>query len=91
MNILTDIFLGVIHLLTAEMGSLRKAILRLGWALAFALLAGLLLFLGAAVVMWSAYHYLVSQFGPPGTGMIIAGMSFLLAALAGKIAQMNAR
>jgi hypothetical protein len=91
MNIIADIFLGMIHLLVAEMGSLRKAMIRLAWSAAFIFLAVLFLFVGAGAVIWSAYHYLDRLFGPSGAGMIIAALSFLLAALAGKIAQMHAR
>jgi hypothetical protein len=90
-NIIADIVLGMIRLLTAEMGSLRRAMVRLAWSFAFAVLAALFLFVGAGAVLWTVYQYLVPLFGPAGSGMLIAVLFFLLAALAAKLAQMHAR
>jgi hypothetical protein len=90
-NIIADIVLGMIRLIAAEMGSLRKAMLRLAWSFAFAVLAALFLFVGTGALLWTAYQYLVPLLGPSGGGLFIAVLSFLLAALAGKLAQMHAR
>ena len=91
MNLIAELLTGVLQFITAEMSTLRKAVFRLAWAAAFALLAALLLFAGAAAVLWATYRYLADQFGPSAAGLAIGAAAFLLAAVAGKIAGMNAR
>jgi hypothetical protein len=93
MKILTtvlDIVTVFLRLLETEGRILRRAIMRLGWALAFIALASLLLLAAAGFFLLGIYQYLAAQMTPGAASLLLSLLALVLALIAAGIAKWRA-
>jgi len=82
MKILTtllDIATTVLRLLEAEGRILKRAVMNVGWALAFVGVASLLALAAAGFLLAGIYLYLVAQMSPATASLLVSILAFLLA------------
>ena len=82
MSILTallDIAGTFLRLLEAEGRILRRAVMNLGWALAFIAIATLLLLSSAGFLLLGLYQYLAACHSPAAASFIVSVTAFVLA------------
>jgi hypothetical protein len=93
MKILTtilDILTVFLRLLEAEGRILRRAVMHLGWALAFMALASLLLLAAAGFFLLGVYQYLAAQMSPGAASLLLSLLALALALIAAGIAKWRA-
>ena len=93
MKILTtilDIATVFLRLLEAEGRILRRAVMRLGWALTFMALASLLLLAAAGFFLLGIYQYLAAQMSPGSASLLLSLLALALALIIAGIATWRA-
>jgi hypothetical protein len=93
MKILTtilDIVTVFLRLLEAEGRILRRAVMHLGWALAFMALASLLLLAATGFFLLGVYQYLAAQMSPGAASLLLSLLALALALIAAGIAKWRA-
>jgi hypothetical protein len=94
MNILTtiiDIAMAFLHLLEAEGRILRRAVMNVGWGLAFVAVASLLILVAAGFFLVGIYQYLAAQMSPAAASLFVSLMAFVLALIFAGIAKWRTR
>jgi uncharacterized protein YggT (Ycf19 family) len=66
--------------------SLRRAVVNLGWGLAFIVIAALLVLASMAFFLWGLYQYFASLLSPVASAFIVSLVALVLAVVAGWIA-----
>lgn len=82
MKILTtllDIATAFLRLLEAEGRILKRAVMNVGWALAFVGVAFLLVLVAAGFFLAGTYQYLAAQTSPAAASLLVSLLAFLLA------------
>ncbi|MFZ3065436.1 MAG: hypothetical protein WA277_09160 [Nitrospirota bacterium] len=90
MKILTtilDIATAFLHLLEAEGRILKRAMMKVGWALAFVGVAFLLVLAAAGFFLAGMYQYLAAQMSPAAASLLVSLMAFVLALIFAGIAK----
>jgi len=93
MKILTtilDIATVFLRLLEAEGRILRRAVMRLGWALVFMTLASLLFMAAAGFFLLGIYQYLAAQMSPGIASLLLSLLALALALIVAGIAKWQA-
>ena len=90
MGILTtllDIATAFLRLLEAEGRILKRAVMNVGWALAFVGVASLLVLVGAGFFLAGIYQYLAVQMSPAAASLLVSLLAVLLALIFAGIAK----
>ena len=90
MKILTtllDIVTVFLRLLEAEGKILKKAVMNVGWALAFVGVASLLVLAAAGFFLSGVYQYLAAQMSPAAASLLVSLLAFVLALIFAGIAK----
>ena len=74
-----DIVTAFLHLLEGEVRNLKRSVMRLGRALAFGVVASLLVLAAAGFFLLGIYQYLVTQMSPPAASFVVALLAIVLA------------
>ena len=93
MKILTallDIATAFLHLLEAEGRILKRAVMNVGWALAFVGAAFLLVLVAAGFLLAGIYQYLAALMSPSAASLLVSLLAFLLALIFAGIAKWRA-
>ncbi len=93
MKILTtllDIAASFLRLLEAEGRTLKRAVMNVGWALAFVAVASLLVLAAAGFFLAGIYQYLAAQMSPAAASLLVSLLAFLLALIFARIAKWRA-
>lgn len=88
---IADFIIAFLDLLEAEGRALRRAVMRLGWGLAFMLLAVLLLLAAAVFSLMGMYLFFASQFSPALAALLVSCITLLLALIIAGIAHWRTR
>ncbi|HEC19127.1 MAG TPA: hypothetical protein ENI97_07250 [Gammaproteobacteria bacterium] len=83
---ISDLVIAFLDLLEAEGRSLRDATLRLGWGLAFVLLAMLIGLVGVGFFLWGVYQYTAIWLNPPAAALLMSLLALILAFIVGRMA-----
>jgi hypothetical protein len=88
LTIILDIVMGLLRLLEAEGQTLRRAVMNVGWGIAFILAATLLVLIAAFYFLSGIYQYLASsQLSPGAASLLVAFLAFILALIFAGIAK----
>ena len=82
MKILTtllDIMSALLRLLETEGKILKRAVMNLGWALAFVGVASMLILAAAGFFLTGIYQYLAAQMSSAAASLLVSLLAFLLA------------
>ena len=77
----------LLHLLEAEGRILKRAVMKVGWALAFIGVASLLVLAAAGFFLAGMYQYLAAQMSPADASLLVSLMAFVLALIFAGIAK----
>jgi hypothetical protein len=86
-----DIITALLHVLEAEGRMLRRSLMRLGWALAFMVVASLLALAGAGFFLLAIYQYIVAQMSPVIASLAVSFLALVLALLFAGLAKSRTR
>ena len=90
MKILTtllDIATAFLRLLEAEGKILKRAVMNVGWALAFVGVAAILVLAAAGFFLTGIYQYLAAQMSTAAASLLVSLLAFLLALIFAGIAE----
>jgi len=87
LTIILDIATVMLRLLEAEGRILRRAVMNLGWGLAFVAIAFLLVLVAASFFVLGIYQYLVSQMSPVAASLLVSLLALTLALIFAGIAK----
>jgi hypothetical protein len=87
LTVLLDVISTFVNLLEAEGRILRRAVMRLGWALAFMTAAFVLAVTAACLLLFSIYQYLVAQMSAGSAALLISLLALVLSLVFGGIAK----
>ena len=90
MKILTtllDIATAFLRLLEAEGKILKRAVMNVGWALAFVVVAAILVLAAAGFFLTGIYQYLAAQMSTAAASLLVSLLAFLLALIFAGIAE----
>ena len=90
MKILTtllDIATAFLRLLEAEGKILKRAVMNVGWALAFVGVAAILVLTAAGFFLTGIYQYLAAQMSTAAASLLVSLLAFLLALIFAGIAE----
>jgi hypothetical protein len=76
-----DIITALLHILEAEGRMLRRSVMRLGWALAFMVVASLLAMAAAGFFLLAIYQYIAAQMSPVVASLAVSFLALVLAML----------
>jgi hypothetical protein len=85
-----DIATAFLRLLEGEGRILRRAVMRLGWAVAFIAVAFLLVLAAAGFLLFGIYQYFTSQMSPAAAALLVSLSAFVLALIFAGIAKWRA-
>ncbi len=88
---LSDFVIAFLDLMEAEGRTLKTASIRVGWGMAFIILASVLILVASSSFLWGVYLLLITLVSPPAAAMLIALVALMLAAVAGVIAKKVSR
>lgn len=94
MNIITgilDILSALLKLMEAEGRILQRAMVRLGWSLAFIIIASILGLAGLGFLLAGIHQYLAAQVSPAAASLYVALFTILLAVILGIFSKPRAR
>ena len=83
---LSDFVIAFLDLMEAEGRTLKTASIRLGWSMAFIVLASVFILVASSSFLWGVYQLLILVLSPPAAAMLIALAALILAAVAAVIA-----
>jgi protein-S-isoprenylcysteine O-methyltransferase Ste14 len=86
MTSIADFVIAFFNLLEAEGRVLRRSVMRLGWGLAFIVLAMLLLLAAAVFFLLGVYFYFAATSTPSAAALLVSGIALLLALVIAGIA-----
>jgi hypothetical protein len=86
-----DLVIAFLNLIEAEARTLRRAVVNLGWGLAFIVIAALLILASAVFFLWGLHQYFAALLSPVASAFIVSLASLALAAVAGWIAYRRVR
>jgi len=87
LTIILDIATVMLRLLEAEGRILRRAVMNVGWGLAFVAVASLLVLVAALFFLLGIYQYLASQMSPAYASLLLALLAFILALIFAGVAK----
>jgi hypothetical protein len=87
LTILLDVISAFLNLLEAEGRILRRALMHLGWALAFMAAAFILAVTAACLLLFSIYQYLVAQMSAGSAALLISLLALVLSLVFAGIAK----
>ncbi len=87
LTIILDLATVILRLLEAEGRILRRAVMNLGWALAFVAVAFLMVLVAAGFFLLGIYQYLASQMPPAAASLLLALLALVLALIFAGIAK----
>lgn len=87
LTIILDIATVMLRLLEAEGRILRRAVMNVGWGLAFVALASLLTLVAALFFLLGIYQYLASQMSPATASLLLALLALILALIFASVAK----
>jgi hypothetical protein len=88
---IVDLVIAFLDLIETMTRSLRRAVVNLGWGLAFIVIAALLILASAVFFLWGLYQYFAALLSPVASAFIVSLVALALAALAGWIANRRVR
>ena len=91
MSALADIVISFLDLIEAEGRAVRRAVMNLGWALAFIVIAALLALTSAGFFFWGLHQYLAMQLSPVASAFLLSIIALVLAAIAAGLARWRVR
>ncbi len=86
-----DIITALLHVLEAEGRMLRRSVMRLGWALAFMVVASLLALAAAGFFLLALYQYFAAQMSPVVASLVVSFLALVLALLFAGLAKSRTR
>jgi hypothetical protein len=86
-----DIITALLHILEAEGRMLRRSVMRLGWALAFMVVASLLVLAAAAFSLLALYQYVSTQTSPVVASLAVSFLALVLALFFAGLAKSRTR
>jgi len=86
-----DLVIAFLGLVEAEVRTLRRTVVNLGWGLAFIVIAALLVFASAVFFLWGLFQYFAALLSPVASAFIVSLVALMLAVIAGWIAHRRAR
>ncbi len=84
---LLDIATAFLHVLEAEGRILKRAVMKVGWALAFVGVVSLLVLAAAGFFLAGIYQYLAAQMSPAAASLIVSLLASVLALIFAGIAK----
>lgn len=87
LTIILDMYTLMLRMLEAEGRTLRRAIMNVGWGLAFVAVAFLLVLVAAGFFLLGIYQYLASQLSPVAASLLVALLALMLALIFAGIAK----
>jgi hypothetical protein len=87
LSTILDLGTVLLRLLEAEGRILRRAVMNVGWGLAFVAVAALLVLVAAFFFLLGMYQYLASQISPAAASLLVALLAFVLALIFAGIAK----
>jgi hypothetical protein len=88
---LTHLAIMLLDRIEAEGRVLRRAVANLGWALAFIVIAALLLLVSAGFFVWGLYQFIAVQTSPLVAALLLSFVTLVLAAIAAAFALWRVR
>jgi hypothetical protein len=88
---LSDFVIAFLDLMEAEGRTLKTASIRVGWGMAFIILATVFILVASSSFLWGVYQLLITVVSPPSAAMLISLFSLVLAAVAAVIAKKVSR
>ena len=82
-----DVATVFLRLLEAEGRILKRAVMKVGWALAFVGVASLLVLAAAGFFLAGMYQYLAAQMSPAAASLLVSLLAFVLALIFAGIAK----
>ena len=82
-----DMATAFLRVLEGEGRILRRAVMRLGWAVAFIAVASFLVLASAGFLLFGIYQYFTSQMSPPAAALLVSLSAFVLALIFAGIAK----
>ena len=89
-TMILDIATAFLRLLEGEGRILRRAVMRLGWAVAFIAVASVLILAAAGFLLFGIYQYFTSQMSPAAAALLVSLSAFVLALIFAGIAKWRA-
>ncbi len=86
-----DIITALLHVLEVEGRILRRSVMRLGWALAFMVVASLLVLAAAGFSLLALYQYVAAQTTPVVASLAVSFLALVLALLFAGLAKSRTR
>lgn len=86
-----DIITALLHILETEGRILRRSVMRLGWALAFMVVASLLTLAAAGFFLLAIYQYVAAQMSPVVASLAVSFLALVLALLFAGLAKSRTR
>jgi hypothetical protein len=86
-----DIITALLHVLEVEGRMLRRSVMRLGWALAFMVVASLLALAAAGFFLLAIYQYVAAQMSPVVASLAVSFLALVLALLFAGLAKSRTR
>ena len=78
-TMILDIVTAFLHLLEGEGRILRRAVIRLGWAVAFIAITSIFVLTAGGFLMLGMYQYLSSQISPVAASLLLSLLVFIIA------------
>ncbi len=88
---IVDLVIAFLDLVVSMTRSLRRAVVNLGWGLAFINIAALLVLASTAFFLWGLYQYFSALLSPVAAAFIVSLVALVLAVIAGWIANRQVR
>jgi len=83
---LSDIVIAFLDLMEAEGRTLKEATMRVGWGMAFILLAAIFILIASSFLLWGIYEQLIIVTNASTAAMLISLAAIILAIISGFIA-----
>ncbi len=83
---LSDIVIAFLDLMEAEGRTLKEATMRVGWGMAFILLAAIFILIAGSFLLWGIYEQLIIVTNASTAAMLISLAAIILAIISGFIA-----
>jgi hypothetical protein len=80
---IVDLVIAFLDLVATMTRSLRKAVVKMGWGLAFIVIAALLVLASAVFFLWGLFQYFAALLSPVASAFIVSLVALALAAVAG--------
>ena len=88
---IVDLVIAFLGLIETMARSMRRAIVNLGWGIAFLAIALLLIIASMVFFLWGLYQYFAILLSPPASALILSLVALVLAVVAGWMANRRVR